>query len=367
MNSILKQLQEPKSLQSYIDDNMKTSTYKALWKNEMKDVSYCAAKVYMANIAAYTAAMAGSVIAKNAERPVHTMPDFGQLTGSIARIGDEWELDDDYLEQLHLLEGKFKDMSGSGNYTQSSLNAEFDKLIAYSFKPFEIATISPHKRMDMLYFEGLFKGTQTVSRKNNSKANVSYTFDLGIETIKPKVKWGQSNATVFADLKALKDKARMKGRSVLRVRMSENTFYKMCQSDEVKNTFKLNLGTVQLDASVPMISTGQMNTYLRSILLPTIEIEEDKFVDLPDGSTMNLIPDDRVVAMCADKVAVPKCAQALEAIDPVPNVSYATYDDNLVGYWRDKEGYHLTNEMWMTPVFDGLNDFFIMDVSQQQD
>lgn len=366
MNSILKQLQEPKSLQTYIDENMKTSTYKALWKDEMKPVEYCAAKAYIANIAAYTAAMAGSVIAKNGERPVHTMPDFGQLTGSIGRIGDEWELDNDYLEQLHLLEGKYNDIKGRGNYTQASLNAEYDKLITYSFKPFELATISPHKRIDMLYFEGLFKGTQTVSRKDNSKANVSYTFNLGIETIKPKVKWGQANATPFADLKALKDKAKQKGRKVLRVRMSETTFYKMCQSDEVKNTFKLNLGTVQLNATVPLISTEQMNIYLRSVLLPTIQIDEDKFVNLPDGSTVNLIPDDRVVAMCADKVAVPKAAEALEAIDPLPDVSYATYDDNLVGYWRDKDGYHLTNEMWMQPVFDGINDFFIMDVSQAQ-
>ena len=366
MNNILKQLQEPKSLQTYIEENMKTSTYKALWKNEMKPVEYCAAKSYVANIAEYAAAMAGSVVAKNAERPVHTMPDFGQLTGSIGRIADQWEFDNDYLEQMHVLEGKFNDMRGRGNYTQASLNAEYDKLIAYSFKPFERATISPHKRMDMLYYEGLFKGTQTVSRKNNSKANVSYTFDLGIETIKPKVKWGQANATPIADIKALKDKAKKNGRNVLRIRMSENTYYNMCQADEIKNTFKLNLGTVQISTSVPIISVDQMNIYLRSIMLPVIQIEEDKFVSLPDGTTINLIPDDRVVAMCADKVAVPKAAEALEAIDPLPGVSYATYDDNLVGYWRDKEGYHLTNEMWMQPVFDGINDFYIMDVSQSQ-
>ena len=60
MNSILKQLLDPKSFQSYIDENMKTSTYKALWKNEIKQIDYCAAKVYNANLAEYTAAMVGS-------------------------------------------------------------------------------------------------------------------------------------------------------------------------------------------------------------------------------------------------------------------------------------------------------------------
>lgn len=150
MNSILKQLQDPKSFQTYIDEYMKTSTYTAEWKKEMKPVEYCAAKVYQANIAKYTAAMVGSVVAKNGERPLHTMPDWGQITGSIGRIADEWELDNDYLEQMHYLEGKFKDMSGS-NYTQSVLNAAYDKLITYSFRPFERAVIAPHKRIDMLY------------------------------------------------------------------------------------------------------------------------------------------------------------------------------------------------------------------------
>lgn len=157
MNSILKQLLDPKSFQTYIDENMKTSTYKALWKNEIKQVDYCAAKVYQANLAEYTAAMVGSVIAKNAAKPVHHMPDFGQLTGSVGRYGDEWELDNEYLDQMQQLEGRYRDMTGR-NYTQAQLNAQYDKLIKYSFRPYERAVIAPHKRLDMLYYEGLYTG-----------------------------------------------------------------------------------------------------------------------------------------------------------------------------------------------------------------
>ena len=207
MNSILKQLLDPKSFQTYIDENMKTSTYKALWKNEMKQVDYCAAKVYQANLAEYTAAMVGSVIAKNAERPVHHMPDFGQLTGSVGRYGDEWELDNDYLDQMHQLEGRYRDAQGR-NYTQAQLNAQYDKLIKFSFRPFERAVVAPHKRLDMLYYEGLYLGTQTVSRTNNAKANVSYTFDLGIKQLAVTTSWGEETATPFADIKKLKDEAK---------------------------------------------------------------------------------------------------------------------------------------------------------------
>ena len=363
MNSILKQLLDPKSFQTYIDENMKTSTYKALWKNEIKQVDYCAAKVYQANLAEYTAAMVGSVIAKNAAKPVHHMPDFGQLTGSIGRMGDEWELDNEYLDQMHQLEGRYLDVAGR-NYTQAQLNAQYDKLIKYSFRPFERAVIAPHKRLDMLYYEGLYTGKQTVSRTNNAKANVSYTFDLGIKQLTVSTNWGDENATPIADIKMLKDEAKKKGRKILKLRMSENTFYKMCKAKEIKDTFKLNLGTVQLNPAVPMLTVDQINTYLRSVLLPVIQIDEDQFVTLADGSTVNLIVDDRVIAQCADNVAVMKISDPLELKDPIPNVSYSSHDDNLVSYWRDNTGYHVNNDMWAQPIFNGLNDLYILKTTK---
>lgn len=363
MNSILKQLLDPKSFQTYIDENMKTSTYKALWKNEIKQVDYCAAKVYQANLAEYTAAMVGSVIAKNAAKPVHHMPDFGQLTGSVGRYGDEWELDNEYLDQMQQLEGRYRDMAGR-NYTQAQLNAQYDKLIKYSFRPYERAVIAPHKRLDMLYYEGLYTGKQTVSRANNAKANVSYTFDLGIKQLTVSTNWGDENATPIADIKMLKDEAKKKGRKIQKLRMSENTFFKMCKAKEIKDTFKLNLDTVQLNSAVPMLSVDQINTYLRSVLLPAIQIDEDQFVTLADGSTVNLIVDDRVIAQCADNVAVMKISDPLELADPIPQVSYSLHDDNLVGYWRDKTGYHVNYDMWAQPVFNGLNDLYILKTTK---
>ena len=89
------------------------------------------------------------------------------------------------------------------------------KIITFAFRPFERSVIAPHKRLDMLYFEGLFNGTQTVSRNNNKKANVSYTFNLGVKTFKAKVAaWGQANATPIADIRAVVQYAKTKGRTI---------------------------------------------------------------------------------------------------------------------------------------------------------
>ena len=144
MDSILKRLQEPKNFDAYINDFMKTSTYKPLWKGEITQIDYCASRQYQEALAQYSAAMVGSVIAKNGEKPVHQMPNLGELTGSIGHMGDQWELDADYLDQIDYLEGKLRNKDA--NYTEAQRQKDYDKLLTYAFRPFEKAAIAPHKR-----------------------------------------------------------------------------------------------------------------------------------------------------------------------------------------------------------------------------
>ena len=69
-DSLILKLQEPKVFDTFIQENMKLSTYKAEWKEEMGAPEYCAAKAYQAYLAEHTAAVVGSVIDKNAEKKI---------------------------------------------------------------------------------------------------------------------------------------------------------------------------------------------------------------------------------------------------------------------------------------------------------
>ena len=359
-DSIIEQLLEPKFFDAFIRENMKLSTYKAEWKNEM-NTEYEAAKVYQANVAEYAAAMVGSVIDGHAEKPTHQMPTLNQLSGSIAHMADEWQMDNARLEQFYYLEGRYRNKKAG--YTNEQNVAEFRKLIQYLFNPFEQAVIAPHKRIDMLYFEGLFNGTQTVNRHNNTAADVSFTYELGVKKFAAiTAAWGTKEATPIEDIQALQDYARSKGKIIRKLRMSRSTFRKMCKSSEIMASFTLKLNKIDVKPSV--ISPTDINTYLESIMLPTIVIEEDKFSRLADGSNVNLIKDDRVVAQCADRVAVLKVSDPLESIDKLPGKTYSTHDDNLVGFYRDKHGRFVDYDMWATPVFVGRDDFFILDTSK---
>ena len=45
---------------------------------------------------------------------------------------DEWELDNNYLEQIQFLEGRMRDMQGK-DYAPSFIDQKFEELIDYSF------------------------------------------------------------------------------------------------------------------------------------------------------------------------------------------------------------------------------------------
>ena len=86
MATILETIQNKKAFDAFINENMKTSTYKVGWNNEMP-VEYEASKTYQAMTADYAAAMLGTVIDKNAGRPKRNMPSIGDLIGSYCSYG----------------------------------------------------------------------------------------------------------------------------------------------------------------------------------------------------------------------------------------------------------------------------------------
>ena len=250
----------------------------------------------------------------------------------------------------------------SRNYTPEQRVAEYRKIVKYLFDPYEKAVIAPWKRIDISYYEGLFNGMQDVKLDNNSKSGVQYALDLGVKKFYAKTAaWGEANATPIADIEQICEYAETKGKPIVRIRMSRATYVKMCKASELQTKFVLKLSKADVNPAQPsIIPLNTLNEYFESIELPVIEIEKPKFVLLPNGNSMNMIPADRVCVMFAPRVAVLKVSEGVEAIDKLPNKQYSTYEDNLVGNYRTAEGRFVDYEMWATPVFTGKNDYAIL-------
>lgn len=364
--TILETIQNKKAFDAFINENMKTSTYKVGWDKEMP-VEYEASKTYQAMTADYAAAMLGTVIDKNAGRPKRNMPNIGDLIGSIARMGDEWQIDNDRLERYYYMENRFR--SKMKDLTEEQQKAQFKAIVKYLFDPYEKAAIAPHRRILAQYWEGLSDGQITLTVTNN-KGGVVWRGGLstGISVSKlasGSVIWNTTNLAtidVLGAIQYLEDIADIAGKTVQKFRVSKATASLICQSEQMANLIGVTLGKIKT-ATTPILSIDLVNEYLTGMSHAPIEVINDKGI-LQTGSAISMFKDGRLVAQCADKVAVLKVSDPLESVDPVPNKVYTSYFDNLVSQWRNEQGRYVAYEMFGFPVFTGRNDVFILDVTQ---
>jgi len=366
MATILETIQNKKAFDAFVNENMKTSTYKVGWDKEMT-VEYEASKTYQAMTAEYAAAMLGTVIDKNAGRPKRNMPNIGDLIGSIARMGDEWQIDNDRLERYYYMENRFR--SKMKDLTEEQQKAQFKAIIKYLFDPYEKAAIAPHRRILAQYWEGLSDGQITLTVTNN-KGGVVWSGGLstGISVSKladGSVVWDTSKLEtmdVLGTIQYLENIADTAGKTVQKFRVSKATASLICQSKQMTNLIGVTLGKIKT-ATTPILSIDLVNEYLTGMSHAPIEVINDKGI-LQTGSAISMFKDGRLVAQCADKVAVLKVSDPLETVDPVPNKVYTSYFDNLVSQWRNEQGRYVAYEMFGFPVFTGRKDVFILDVTQ---
>lgn len=361
MNTILEALQTKENFQIFIEDNMKLSDYVPLWKSEIPDseIEYSATGDFSTYTAEYGRVIMASLIEKNSMKPLRKMPTLGQIMGSIGRMANMWQLDEDRLRKLREMEGRFRD--SSPGWTAQRREAEWLKMVSFLFNPFEMAAIGPHKRLDFQYYEMISNGTLTVDLGNNPDGITIDPVNLGIKKYGVKVVWNAANAATMdgiGDLRDARDAAETGGKRVLKFRMTPKTFRILAGSAQFNQAVKMNLGTLEVDP-VGLLGVDKVNQYLAGIDLPPIQLET-KIIAVDDDTDVNAFKDDRVVLQMAPVVAKMIVSQPLEAVDPHPNKFYSEYLDNYISTYRNTNGRFVENDMWATPVMTGARNLSII-------
>lgn len=364
--TIIEEIQDQKNFGAFVNGNMKTSTYQIGWNAEM-DVEYEPSKSFKDATVDYAAAMLGTVIDKNANRPKRDMPNIGEVSGTLARMGDEWQMDNDRLEKYYYMEQRFRQRMT--NLTKEQQGVEYAKLVKYLFNPYELAAIAPHRRILAQYMEGLSDGQVTLTKTNNA-GGVVWSAALANGIVKKNLRstdvvWSAANLATMDVLKVLQyaeDIADAAGKTILKFRVSKTTAALICQCTQLKGLIGQTLGTIKTTSS-PILSIETINMYLIANQRAPIEVVNAKGV-LNTGTAVSMFKDYRLVAQYAPKVAVLKVADSIEMVDPVPNKIYTTYFDNLISQWRNDNGRYIGYEMFAFPAFTGRNDVSIIDVSQ---
>lgn len=359
MKSVLQEITDPKHFDAFVDTQMQISTFKPVYEGEM-DTDYSESGSFNEFVASYAAAQMGSIIAKNSEKPIQEMPDLGSIQGVLARMGDRWQIDNDLLDKILMLEGRYRNRAG--NFSNEKKASEYQKILKLLFEPYERAAIAPHKTIDLLYFNGLSNGKYDINLTNNPNG-VTFQLDLKIPT-----ETLTANEALFSDhensdpvavCKRIVNQMRTKGKIVEEIQMNFKTISDVLASKKIKNAFTMDIAKGKVASTI--VSEVMLNEYFKVVGLPPIKVV-DVFVTNGDGVVENAFVNDRVVFRTSSSVAKLMVKDALESKDPHPNKVYSTYKDNLIASYRREEGRFVEYEMNAIPVFNGRNEVTILKV-----
>lgn len=365
MKSILEELNQPTNFGALIEEYAKRSTEIVEWEKEL-EAEYSATGAFEEFVAEYAATQAGSFIAKNADKPLRELPDVGKILGSVARLGDRWQLDNDRLDKLLMLEGRYRDRAR--NLSADQRKVEYNKLLKFAFGLFERATFAPHKRLDWAFYSAYSTGVYDVTTSNNPDG-ITFQLDLGIPTTKLRatdtVLTDLENSNPVVALQYQVNKMRAKGKVVTRMDMNFNTAALIMGSKAIRTAFSVDIPKGKVSPT-GIVSEGMINEYFKAIGLPPIKVV-DVFVTLPgkSGTTVNAFQDNRIVLRTNASVGKLVVKDALESKDPHPNKAYTSFKDNLISSYRTEQGRFVEYEMNALPVFTGKNDMLIIKVDEK--
>ena len=242
-------------------------------------------------------------------------------------------------------------------------------LLDMMFNDLKKAGEAPLKRLDIMTLQALSTGKVSVTAANNPDGLVLGDIDLLMPAANKKtvaVVWSSdTTATPITDIKTVILAANALGLQFEKMLMTLNTFWKLQKCAE---TIKMLAGYYRLASNQTTIGTlDQINQYLVANQFPMIEIVNENIGIESDGAigTINPWNDTSVTFIPSGKLGLIHNAFAMEQMEPVQNVNYATYQNVLLKKYRQANpwGEFTDCELNAFPSIGIIDRILIMDVA----
>lgn len=299
---------------------------------------------------------AASVVSVGSPAPLRSRSNLEKLDGEVAAIKEKLALDErDYREYMALSNLNVDDVT--------KRNAALDLL----FGDVKLVGDSALKRVDMMVLQALSAGVVSMGVTNNPDGIKTGDIDI-LFSSKNRFnvidKWSvAANAKPITDIMNRVIEARKRGIIFETILMEFDTFLRMRTADETQSLlagfFQLGTGQKKLG------NLDQVNEYLSSERLPTIEIIDVAFGVEKDGKISTYSPwkANSVSFIPSGKLGKIENALTIEQMKPVADVSYATYQRALISKWsvNDPFAEYTGVELLAFPAIQAIDSIFIMD------
>ena len=345
---------DPTVFKAVIDRSQATQLDEIFWKRYL-DFEETKSRVFKTYLGTVTGVTAGSIIDRNAEKPLRERKSLGSGYGEVAYLGDRYQMDNDRLDMIKSLIDKFNVARSSEQ--QNAMNA----IIDYIMDDVRQIRLAPHKRMDLVVGDLRSTGHAQVKMADNPQGIELLDIDLPVKKITPTT-GDKTNFITYLKTEIEKLRPTMGRFSVME--MSRSTFTKnIVGSGEFQNTYKMILSGSQVALAGGLITDAMANQVFSGIGLPPIRIVDD-MVALPDGGSKQVFADERIALLPQDKIGKMMWHELYEISDPVPNKAYTRLEGGMwTSNWRDKEGRYMEYGAEWIPNFTAPNKIAIFDLS----
>ena len=169
---------DPHVVKAIVDRSMATEQDKIFWRDYL-DFEETKSRIFKTYLGTQTGVTAGSIIDRNAEKPLRQRRSLGSGVGEVAYLGDRYQLDNDRLDTLKSLIDKFNASRASDQTTAMNTIIDF---IVDDVRQLRLA---PHKRMDLVLGSLFSTGSASVKNANNPNGVELVDIELPVHKITP--------------------------------------------------------------------------------------------------------------------------------------------------------------------------------------
>lgn len=304
---------------------------------------------------------AASIADRSSPAPLRSRQALDKLSGQVPAIKEKIAMDEnDFRNYLTVQQMNVSD------------EVKKKQLLDLMFGDVQLVGNSANKRVDYMFLEGLSTGQITISVTNNPDALVAPTaIDLLLSANNRKnsaVTWDAADKTTttpITDIAAVVEDAAGRGIVFDRILMTRVTWLNFIKSQEVIDSLN---GFQRVAKGTITPTLAQVNDFLTSNLYPTIQIVNQNKIGIEkDGIITVKQPfiDASAVFIPPGKLGEIKLAMAIEEMKPVPQLSYAKYNNALISKWANNDPWQefTAVELNAFPSFDAIDQIYILTVN----
>lgn len=319
----------PGIIRAVIDRVQATKMDEIFWKRYLK-FERSKARTFKTYIGTVSGVTPGSIIDRNANKPLRGRKALGTGIGEVADLGDRYQLDNDRLEILADLIANFN--AANSKDEESAMNAIIDFIV----DDMRQTMLAPHKRMDLVLGSLRSTGKAQVETKDNINGVSTLDIELPVNGLEPNKEDGNNFISYLQNVIS-SQKASVGVFDSME--MTRQTFVKnIINASEFKDSYKRLFGSAELAAKGGMLTEGMVNEVFTSFGLPSVKVIED-YVQIDENRIENAFAENRISLLPKGELGKMRHYTPYEMRDKVPGKTYTTLEgDMFISSVRTDEG-----------------------------